>query len=213
MHRHELHGQWQRHSSSTQGIEARGALISGCHISNNQGYGIYVPTNGSRIVGNLIFSNSSTGILVTAATGGNVIDGNTVASNSGPGINLTTAGNLSVRNIAHGNSSANFSAVAGNTNAQVITGGQNFVTTDPNANISYLSAQDDKLVEDLKRLELDLVNLRQADSTFFVRENRRRTRLDCNTSQMDCRTRYGMAIRHHTKGARVIEAEVAVAAR
>ncbi len=124
-------------STTTQGIDARGALISGCTVSGNQGYGIYVPTNGSRIVGNLVFSNSSTGIHVTAPTGGNVLDGNTITSNSGLGINLTTAGNLSVRNIAHGNTLGNFSALAGNANAQVITGGSNFTNTDPTANISY----------------------------------------------------------------------------
>ncbi len=124
-------------SVSSQAVKANGGtLISGCNVSNNAGYGIYLAQNANRIVGNFVASNQNAGVAAPT-TSGNVIDGNTVISNSGNGINAGGTGNLVVRNVAHSNTLGNFSISAGNANGQVLSPGTAFTNSDPTANISY----------------------------------------------------------------------------
>jgi parallel beta-helix repeat protein len=73
------------------------------------------------------------GILVSGPD--SRIEGNNVTTNAF-GIQVTVSGNLIVRNSASGNTT-NYSIAAGNANAQVLTPGANFVSTDPWANFAY----------------------------------------------------------------------------
>jgi Right handed beta helix region len=126
-------------SGTTHGIDALGGvLISGCNISNNVGYGIFLNGANNRVVGNNLVANSFAGIILNTGTA-NVVDGNQLIANGGVGINIgVSAGTLVIRNVAHGNSGGNYFFQINNAAAQVVTAGANgFTNTDPTANISY----------------------------------------------------------------------------
>ena len=71
-----------------------------------------------------------------AASSDNVIDGNTVVY-CVRGIDVDTMHNLIIRNRVRSCTAANYDIVGGNRDAQVLTPGSGFTTTDPWANFSF----------------------------------------------------------------------------
>jgi len=127
-------------ASNGAGIILTGScLVRGCTINSNTNSGIELIGNANVVASNTLSSNaltlaSSAGILVTGTD--NTIDGNRLFSNTQGGIKVNTAGNLVVRNYL-ARTGATITAVAGNAVAQVISPGAGFISTDPNANLTY----------------------------------------------------------------------------
>jgi parallel beta-helix repeat protein len=121
-----------RYSSGNGFSLGWGSKIINCVAANSSQAGI-VATTGCTVSGNNSFSNVQAGILVSGPD--SRIEGNNVTTNAF-GIQVTVSGNLIVRNSASGNTT-NYSIAAGNANAQVLTPGANFVSTDPWANFAY----------------------------------------------------------------------------
>lgn len=114
-----------------------GVIIVHCISQFNTGDGIEV-TSDCRVSDNTCDSNGNggdgAGIHVTGSD--NRIDGNHVTDND-RGIDANPAtGNLIIRNSASGNATA-YDVAAGNAKAQVLTPGDDFVSTDPWANMSF----------------------------------------------------------------------------
>jgi parallel beta-helix repeat protein len=92
----------------------------------------------SRVAGNVCDGNGpgisdGAGIHVTGSD--NRIDSNNVTAND-RGIDVDAAGNLVIRNSASGNTT-DYDIVAGNKDAQVLSPGSGFASTDPWANFSF----------------------------------------------------------------------------
>lgn len=90
-------------------------------ISNGlatSGAGILVVTGDGRYEGNTCTSNNR-GIKIDGSSG-NVLDGNVVNSNVTFGFDIAGTNNIIIRNIAHGNSSGNYSIAAGNSVAPLV---------------------------------------------------------------------------------------------
>lgn len=123
------------------GIDASSfnVTIHRCVTDANTGNGIRVGSI-CRVTDNQCYDNGKgaaigSGIYVSGPD--NRIDNNNVIGNDF-GINVDGTGNLIVRNSASGNTSSNYSFnVAGNKNAQVLSPGSAFVSTDPWANFAY----------------------------------------------------------------------------
>jgi parallel beta-helix repeat protein len=120
------------YNNSDIGIYAgTGSTISDCSAYNNSDIGIYAG-NGSTISGCTASSNTGDGIQTNYD---NRIDSNHVTDN-GCGIDVDGTGNLVIRNSASGNTT-NYDIVAGNKDAQVLSAGSGFVSTNPWANFSF----------------------------------------------------------------------------
>jgi parallel beta-helix repeat protein len=116
------------------------STIKDCTATENKGDGIQMNQD-SRVIGNLCDSNGlgagdGAGIHAITANGGSRIEGNNV-SDGDRGLDVDSTGNLIIKNSASGSGANNYSIVASNSNAQVLTPGANFVSTDPWANFSY----------------------------------------------------------------------------
>jgi parallel beta-helix repeat protein len=122
------------------GISITGSgLIRGCTINSNTESGIELIGNANVVQNNTLSSNAvvlatAAGILVQGTD--NTIDGNRLYSNTQGGIKLNTSGNLVLRNYL-ARTGATITAVGGNAVAQILTPGAGFVSTDPNANLTY----------------------------------------------------------------------------
>ena len=66
----------------------------------------------------------------------NTIDANRLFSNVQGGIKVNTSGNLVLRNYL-ARTGATITVVAGNAVAQTLLPGNGFISTDPNANLTY----------------------------------------------------------------------------
>jgi parallel beta-helix repeat protein len=127
-------------SNGGDGIDASAFNITvrGCIAISNTGDGIRVGSS-CRIIDNQCNNNGvgatiSSGIYV--ASQGNHIEGNSATGND-YGINVDGTNNLIIRNSTSGNTTLNYDIVAGNKNAQVLSPGAAFVSTDPWANFAY----------------------------------------------------------------------------
>jgi parallel beta-helix repeat protein len=90
----------------------RGSII-GCTAARNGSNGIWAGSD-STVQGNVCNENfSGAGIFAGNGPATSRIEGNTVASNV-KGVEVTGAGNLIIRNTAHGNTMANYAIAAGN---------------------------------------------------------------------------------------------------
>jgi Right handed beta helix region len=107
--------------------------ISDCKAGNNSSDGI-------KAVGDCLISmnsasvNGGSGIHTTGLA--NRIDSNHVSNNSGNGIKVDSAESFIVRNSARSNSGGNYSIAASNADAQQLTVGTGFATTNAWANFS-----------------------------------------------------------------------------
>lgn len=92
------------------------------------------------VTGNNCIGNTSSGTLagIHATAGDNRIEGNHVTFND-YGIKADGSNNLITRNSARSNNggASNYSIAAGNRDAQRLSGGTSFVSTDPWANFAY----------------------------------------------------------------------------
>jgi parallel beta-helix repeat protein len=125
------------YNNTLDGVNAlSGCTISGCTASFNTGDGIQV-SGDSQLTGNTCDSNGSggdgAGIYVTGSQ--NRIDSNNVTDND-RGIDVDAAGNLIIRNSASGNAT-DYDIAANNKDAQVLSPGSGFVSTNPWANFSF----------------------------------------------------------------------------
>jgi parallel beta-helix repeat protein len=128
--------------NSENGINAYfgdGSTISGCTANHNSVHGIFVGGE-SQITGNTCNNNGyltgdGAGIYVSVWTYDNRIDSNSVTAND-RGIDVDSTGNLVIRNSASGNTT-NYDIVAGNKDAQVLSPGSGFASTNPWANFSF----------------------------------------------------------------------------
>lgn len=135
-----------------------GGKLHACSANDNVQRGI-AANNGCQITASLTRNNKSDGIFVNfscevsgnncngdgAAAGvhgaihaigqANRIDSNNI-SYADRGIHVESGGNIIVRNTAKG-CTVNYSIVAGNTDAQVLTPGSAFLATNPWANFAY----------------------------------------------------------------------------
>jgi parallel beta-helix repeat protein len=112
--------------------------VNRCTVYNNTGNGIRVSSD-SAVVGNTCDSNGarggdSAGIFATGSD--NRIDGNNVTDND-RGIDVDGSGNIIIRNTASGNTTANYDIAGSNKDAQILTPGSGFISTDPWANFSF----------------------------------------------------------------------------
>lgn len=122
-------------NSENAGISAGdGALVAGCSVRLNW-FGISLG-NHSKVVNSTSSSNSTTGVGIgnSSVASGNVIDGNDgglVAGSGGriegnsltnnvTGLDVSGTGNLIIKNSASGNSTADFSIVAGNSVGPIV---------------------------------------------------------------------------------------------
>ncbi len=124
--------------NQAQGILAVGpATISGCTSATNTTHGIEVSST-CFVSGNECSNagNGGTGANILATGGDNRIEGNNVTGGDF-GIQVTGTGNLIVRNSSSGAGTANYSIAASNKDAQVLSPGSGFVSTDPWANFTY----------------------------------------------------------------------------
>lgn len=114
-------------------------LIRGCTINSNTLSGVELTGNANVVQNNTLSSNAdvlatAAGVLVQGTD--NTIDGNRLYSNTQGGIKLNTSGNLVLRNYL-ARTGATITAVGGNAVAQILTPGAGFISTDPNANLTY----------------------------------------------------------------------------
>jgi parallel beta-helix repeat protein len=116
-------------------VEA-GSTVSGCTASYNTDNGIWTSSD-SKITGNTCNNNGEnlTGAGIHVTQGGTRIDSNTVTDNV-RGIYVDSPFNLVIRNSASENTT-NYDIVAGNKDAQVLSPGSGFVSTNPWANFSF----------------------------------------------------------------------------
>jgi parallel beta-helix repeat protein len=127
-------------SSNASGMILTGScLVRGCTITSNTDSGIELTGNANVVMNNTLTSNAvtlatSAGILVQGTD--NTIDANRLFSNVQGGIKVNTSGNLVLRNYL-ARTGATITAVAGNAVAQTLSPGAGFISTDPNANLSY----------------------------------------------------------------------------
>ncbi len=121
-------------SNSGNGIVGGAACtIQQCTSSSNLGDGILVSVD-ARVMNNSCDGQSGgAGIRVTSED--NRIDSNHVTDND-RGIEVTAGGNLIIRNSAAGNAS-DYDIAGGNSKAEVLTPGDDFVATNPWANFSF----------------------------------------------------------------------------
>ncbi len=112
-----------------------GGVIKNCSASFN-GAGIRVDAGGAvLILENECSNNTNAGILVAAGVA-NRVESNHIGFN-GVGVDVNTTDNFIVRNTARGNGT-NFSIVAGNEAAQVLTNpGDAFTSSNAWANFAY----------------------------------------------------------------------------
>ncbi|MEK6644896.1 MAG: right-handed parallel beta-helix repeat-containing protein [Planctomycetota bacterium] len=145
--------------NTTDGISVgQGSTVTACTSRGNSGHGI-VGQPGSTIQNNTSSANVGDGIRVStdcrvanntcdgngavagdaagihATSDDNRIDSNHVTDND-RGIDVDVGGNLVIRNSASGNG-ADYDIVAGNSKAEILTGGDDFIATNPWANFSF----------------------------------------------------------------------------
>ena len=122
-------------SNGTSGIILTSSgFVRGCTITSNTSSGVELLSNANVVANNTFSSNAPTlataaGILVQGTD--NTIEGNRLLSNTQGGIKVNTAGNLVLRNYL-ARAGATITAVA-----QILSPGAGFVSTDPNANLTY----------------------------------------------------------------------------
>jgi parallel beta-helix repeat protein len=117
------------------GIEiGNDGIVTDCAIIENGRDGLNASAS-CQITGNRSTGHQSYSGIVVYLTGSR-IDGNTVIDNA-IGIKVTSTNNLIIRNMASDNTISNFNIVAGNKDAQVLTPGTGFTSTDPWANFSF----------------------------------------------------------------------------
>lgn len=122
------------YANSTNGISVTfGSRVSGCTVRLNSGHGIAVNSD-CQAENNNCAVNTLAGVFVMGTR--SRIDGNNIAGGQ-RGIQVTGNGNLIVRNSVAGATVADYDIVAGNSNAQVLAPGANFVASNPWANFSY----------------------------------------------------------------------------
>jgi parallel beta helix pectate lyase-like protein len=122
-------------SGSGVGIAAvNDCTISECTAGNNYSDGIQA-AGGCLISMNSACANGGSGIHTTGQ--GNRIDSNNVTFNSGNGIKVDTSGNFVVRNSAHSDGGGSYNIAASNADAQQLTVGTAFATTNAWANFSF----------------------------------------------------------------------------
>lgn len=149
------------HSGLGNGIQASslGCLIEGCVVNNNAQDGIQTgfnsrvhrcqvhansfdgiqSTGGCDIRGNSVSSHNSAGAAgIRLTSGDSIVDGNQITGNTtGIIASASASGNLIIRNTLAANTTA-ATLDASNRAAQFITpAANNFVSTDPNANLVY----------------------------------------------------------------------------
>ena len=121
--------------AGTTGIVAgQHSLVEECVANFNGGDGIQASDN-SSLIGNKCDNNLNTGIHTTGQR--NRIDGNAVVFNISGGIKVDSNLNLVVRNSATGSGGLNFVIAAGNNDAERLSGGTAFTSTNPWANFSF----------------------------------------------------------------------------
>jgi hypothetical protein len=108
------------------------AQVTGCHINGND-TGINAQ-NFSLVQDNMVDFHTSNGILINGQR--NRVEANNVTRCKGTGIQVSGVNNLVVRNSASGNMTQ-YSIVAGNKAAEILTPGASFTSTDPWANFSF----------------------------------------------------------------------------
>ncbi len=127
-------------ASNASGMILTGScLVRGCTINSNTDSGIELTGNANVVMNNTLSSNAvtlatSAGILVQGTD--NTIDANRLFSNVQGGIKVNTSGNLVLRNYL-ARTGATITVVAGNAVAQTLLPGNGFISTDPNANLTY----------------------------------------------------------------------------
>jgi parallel beta-helix repeat protein len=127
-------------SASDQGVgifAGKHSTVRGCSVTLNQGDGIRIYQN-SLVQNNMCQQNgiNGDGAGVHATSGDNVIDGNTVVY-CVRGIDVDMGNNMIIRNRVRSCTSANYSIAGGNKDAQILTPGSGFTSTDPWANFSF----------------------------------------------------------------------------
>ena len=117
-----------------------GDWIEGCTVTDNGAYGIVTTGHAATILNNTASGNASGGITVSGDSG--VIDGNAIISNgTGGSIGLNVANpsgtnNVIIRNRCIGQFN-NYVITVPSKDAQRLSGGSGFVSTDPWANFSF----------------------------------------------------------------------------
>lgn len=108
-------------------------MVQQCTSSANLGDGILVSVD-ARVMNNSCDGQSG-GAGIHATSDDNRIDSNHVSDNL-RGIDVDAGGNLIIRNSA-ANNTTDYDIVAGNSKAEVLTPGDDFVATNPWANFSF----------------------------------------------------------------------------
>ena len=124
--------------NTSSGIIIYNGTVSGCYVGNNDLCGIDVNGNGSRVIGNNCFSNSSYGICVIASN--NRIEDNHVTG-SAYGINIFSGhtNNIIVKNTVIGNIANNYTIPTNQIVGPIITNTVSGTITNSNpwANFSF----------------------------------------------------------------------------
>ena len=130
-------------ANGSRGIDqglGQGDWVEGCTVSGNVFGGIFSVGHAATLLNNTVSGNGGVGISVSGDSG--VIDGNSILSNGGATGNGLVVGagngtnNLIIRNRASGQL-INYVISVTSRDAQRLTPGSNFVSTDPLANLSY----------------------------------------------------------------------------
>ena len=125
-------------ANQVNGVAAyAGSRVSDCVVNSNTGSGI-TASGRCLITGNNCAGNgfNGTGAGIALVGDDNRVDGNNVTINDF-GVQATAAGNLIIRNSASGNTSGNYSIVAGCAVGPIVTEANIAASTNPHANYSY----------------------------------------------------------------------------